>query len=193
MDVYATISRLISSVIEMENCRSQKARVDYVRSIIVSLGCGYVYQDDEHFELFVMLIRPFGWEVDYFSIVPNRINRRTMECQAHLANGKLEVFSWVKAASGRVDTDHCKLMKKMRTAIVPDILHFKRDAICCVECGSVESLQVDHVNPFREISADYIRLKGCEVDDEWVSGWILYHKSHASLQILCASCNYRKH
>ena len=177
----------------MENCRSQKARIEYVRGIITSLGCGYIHQDDEHFELFITLASKYEWDIEYFSIVPNRINYRTFECQAHLMDGEIKVFSWVKSASGRIDTEHCKLMKTMRAAIVPDILHFKRDAICCVECGSVEFLQADHVKPFRDISSEYIKLEGCEVDETWLSGWISYHKSHAALQILCATCNYRKH
>ena len=177
----------------MENLRSQKARIEYVRSIITSLGCGYIYQHDEHFELFMTLASKYDWEIEYFSIVPNRINQRTMECQAHLSDGEFKVFSWVKAASGRVDTDHCKLMKTMRSAVVPDILEFKRDAICCNECGSVDSLQADHVNPFRDISAEYIKLCGSEVDEAWLSGWVSHHKSNAALQILCAVCNYRKH
>lgn len=174
--------------------RTKKDKLAYVKNIIYKIGCSYIKEDHEYFELFKELVKNKNYDnIFYFSIVPNRINTKTYECQVHLENGEIKVFSWNKCILDRKETDHHKIRNIMRTAIVPDILSFKRDAICCNECGSIECLHADHVEPFRDLANKFIEIYGDMVDEEWINNWKKYHKQNASLQILCASCNYKKH
>jgi len=133
------------------------------------------------------------FDICYFSIVPNRINTKTYECQVHFENGSIKVFSWNKCVMNRIETDHHKLRNIMRSAIVSDILSFKEKAICCNYCGNVEYLHADHIEPFRDLADKFILLNGNNSTEEWVNAWKIYHKQNATLQILCASCNYKKH
>jgi hypothetical protein len=177
----------------LERFRTKKDKHSYVKKIIYELGCGYIMPDDEYYDLFVELVTKKKWEVDYFSIVPNRINTKTYECQAHLIDGEIKVFSWNKCVMDRVETDYSKVRSSMRSAIVSDILKFKKSAIMCNLCGSVELLHADHVNPFRDLANNFICENGSIVNEGWLNSWVGYHKENAVLQILCASCNYKKH
>ena len=174
--------------------RTKKDKHSYVKKIIYSIGCGYVMPDDEFFLLFKELVSKKEWDVEYFSIVPNRINTKTYECQAHLLDGEIKVFSWNKCVLDRVETDYAKVRCNMRSAIVSDILRFKKETGgYCMNCGSEEHLHADHVEPFRNLADKFIVENGSIVNEEWLNDWTKFHKEHASLQILCASCNYRKH
>lgn len=174
--------------------RTKKDKLAFVKNIIYKIGCSYIKSDHEYFELFKEIVKNKNYDnIFYFSIVPNRINTKTYECQVHLENGDIKVFSWNKCILDRKETDHHKLRTIMRSAIVPDILSFKRDAICCNECGNVEYLHADHVEPFRDLANNFILENGCDATEEWINEWKKYHKQNASLQILCASCNYKKH
>lgn len=172
--------------------RTKKEKHSYMKSVVYSVGCGYVMPDDEYFSIFVELVSK-KWsrdEFEYFSVVPNRINTGTFECQVHLVDGEIKVFSWNKLVMDRVSTDYSKIRSSMRSAIVSDILKFKRDAVCCNICGSVEILHADHVNPFRDLANTFIADGGDIVD---MNEWVAYHKNNAVLQILCARCNFKKH
>ncbi len=174
--------------------RTKKDKHAFVKNIIYTIGCSCIKEDHEYFSLFKELVKNKNYDnIFYFSIVPNRINTKTYECQVHLENGDIKVFSWNKCILDRKDTDHHKLRKIMRSAIVSDILNFKRDAICCNECGNIEYLHADHVEPFRDLANKFIEINGGDATQEWINLWKIFHKENASLQILCASCNYRKH
>lgn len=77
-----------------------------------------------------------------------------------------------------------------REAIVPQILQFKQDSLLkCCNCSTLQSpFHVDHIYPFRDLLKDF-KKSGLESIDDW----ILYHKKYATLQILCQSCNLKKH
>ena len=174
--------------------KTQKDKIAFVKKIIYSIGCSYIKEDHEHFALFKQIISIKKYSnIYYFSIVPNRINTKTYECQVHFQDGSIKVFSWNKCILNRVETDHHKLRNIMRSAIVSDILSFKLNAICCHYCGNVEYLHADHIEPFRDLANKYILENGCDATEEWINSWKKYHKQNASLQILCASCNYKKH
>jgi len=174
--------------------RTKKDKHAFVKNIIYTIGCSYIKSDHEYFSLFVELVKNKNYDnIFYFSIVPNRINTKTYECQVHLENGEIKVFSWNKCILDRKETDHHKLRNIMRSAIVPDILNFKRDAICCNDCGNIEYLHADHIEPFRDLANNFILKNGSSVNEDWINLWKKFHKDNASLQILCASCNYKKH
>lgn len=173
--------------------KTKCGRLSFVKEVVYSLGCGYVHAGDEYFDMFVELVGDRFPDLCYFSIVPNRRNYGSFETQAHMHDGSISVFSWNKLALGRVDSNHKKLRDVMRSAVVSDILAFKRDAVCCVLCGSINNLQADHIEPFRDLANSYINLHGDDGGADWVSGWVSFHKQNASLQILCSKCNYRKH
>jgi hypothetical protein len=178
----------------LRSFKTKKDKHAFVKNIIYKNGCGYIKDDHEYFELFKELVENKNYSnIFYFSIVPNRINTKTYECQVHLEDGSIKVFSWTKCVSNRVETSHHKLRNTMRSAIVSDILSFKNNAICCNYCGNVEYLHADHIEPFRNLADNFISEHGSTATEEWVNAWKIYHKQNASLQILCASCNYKKH
>lgn len=178
---------------ELARFKTKKDRLAYVKNVIYDLGVCVVKSDHSQFDMFQTLVKDKYQNVEFFSIVPNRRNYSSLETQAHMLDGSINVFSWNKCALGRVDTDYHKLRQVLRSAIVPDILEFKRNADWCVLCGRTEFLQADHINPFRDIVTKYIEENGEDVGAEWISRFVTYHKEHAKLQILCSSCNYRKH
>jgi hypothetical protein len=188
----------------LRSFKTKKDKHAFVKNIIYKNGCGYIKDDHEYFELFKELVENKNYSnIFYFSIVPNRINTKTYECQVHLEDGSIKVFSWTKCVLNRVETSHHKLRNIMRSAIVSDILSFKNNAICCNYCGNVEYLHADHIEPFRDLADNFISEHGMgsapsdgvrsNATEEWVNAWKIYHKQNASLQILCASCNYKKH
>lgn len=166
---------------------TKKDKHAYVKSVIYKLKCGYIMPEDSDFSLFQELVSGRIENVIYFSIVPNRINTTSFECQAHLLSGDIKVFSWNKCVMNRVETDYSRTRSLMRSLIVSQILEFKKDAICCVSCGSVDYLQADHIKPFRDLCSEFLLL------GKDISCWRSYHKNNASLQILCAKCNFKKH
>lgn len=171
--------------------RTKKSKLEYVRDIIYRLDCGYVRYGDEYYSVFLELVGDKYSDIAYFSIVPNRRNFKSLETQCHLNDGSIHCFSWNKAINGNVDSEHKKIRDMMRSAIVPDILLFKRDAICCCYCGSTEYLQADHIDPFRDLAKQFIDIHG--VVGDWIVDWVKFHKDNARLQILCSGCNYKKH
>lgn len=76
----------------------------------------------------------------------------------------------------------------------------------CQACGALDRLQVDHVHPLSALVDAWIAGHGePEImhDDSVTMGnrfalqtaaddWAQYHSAHATLQILCVSCNARK-
>lgn len=178
---------------DLARFRTKKDRLAYVKKIIYDLGTCVIRSDHSQFNMFVELVKDKYQNVEFFSIVPNRRNYSSLETQAHMLDGTINVFSWNKCALDRKDTDHKKLRDVLRSAIVPDILEFKRDAICCMICGRTEYLHADHIDPFRDLVNKYIEDHGNNISNRWICGFVDYHKEHARLQILCASCNYKKH
>lgn len=177
----------------LNDIRTKAGKLAYVKKIIYDLGTGVIRPGDYAYDMFMDLVGDKYTHIDYFTIVPNRRNYSSLETQVHLLDGSINVFSWNKCAIGRVDTYHKKLRDIMRSVIVSDILSFKRDAVCCVLCGKTEFLQVDHINPFRDLANSFISLHGSETNPEWIRNWVMYHKHNANLQILCSGCNYKKH
>jgi len=178
----------------LQEIKTKKDKLIFVKNIIYKIGCSYIKQDHPYFSLFKEIVSIKQYDnISYFSIVPNRINTNTYECQVHLENGTIKVFSWIKCIRNCGETDHHKLRNIMRSAIVSDILNFKQNAIGCSYCSNIEYLQADHIEPFRDIADKYILIYGKIVNEDWIINWTKFHKQNASLQILCASCNYKKH
>ena len=176
--------------------KTKKGKLAYTKNVVYGNGCGYITKEHEHFPFFTQLIeyKKYPLEISYFSIVPNRINRASLETQVHFIDGSISVFSWNKSATGGIISDSERLTNLMRKTIVPDILEFKRGAVCCVTCGETEYLQADHIEPFRDLARDYKNRNGdYNGSCEWLENWGRYHKTRARLQILCAGCNYAKH
>jgi hypothetical protein len=99
----------------------------------------------------------------------------------------------------------------MRNEIENQIITFKSNAEqVCVICSATENMHVDHDNPsFKYIMATFLNdnkpvpssfdkadsnlLYMKEEDAEYRTKWQAYHEEHALLQMLCMSCNLKKH
>lgn len=102
----------------------------------------------------------------------------------------------------------------MREAISDDIIEFRNTSVQeCVYCLKQQvDFHVDHdFPPFRTLKANFLskfsknlptEFDECEkyslkkfrkADKLFADEWKEYHKINAKLQILCASCNLKKH
>ena len=124
-------------------------------------------------------------------------------------------ISWKTAITGKLKGNKHKLMSAMRSSIDEQTYHCrKNNEKKCVLCSSSNQLHVDHILHFDEIAFDFINImetKGIpmpnifgdtndnthrkcflQTDNYFKNEWIDYHYKHASLRILCKSCNLKR-
>ena len=148
------------------------------------------------------------------------MNKRAMHGTIIRTDGTTTDFSWLHCCRNNITklTDNT-LSSAMRQTVKEDIMEFKREqqTMMCNICKNKELpysiYEVDHVKPsFKEISDNYIKLSSTEQipttfsrctkskanlfsdKDKWFEkGWKHYHRENANYQILCMSCNRKKH
>jgi len=121
-------------------------------------------------------------------------------------------ISWKCAITGKHKSNKIELMSAMRSSVDKQIFNFKNKSNCsCELCPNTEKLHVDHIIHFDEIVLNFINImKVKEVNipnsfgetddntnrrcflgtnDDFKNEWITYHLKHASLRILCQTCN----
>lgn len=94
-----------------------------------------------------------------------------------------------------------------RTSIHSQILEYRNmSEHVCEFCGSVDKLEVDHIDPqFIDIQMNFIELNTynpsefdetswhCKIfrkeDSDYENSWYKFHKKHAILRMLCKMCN----
>jgi hypothetical protein len=121
-------------------------------------------------------------------------------------------ISWKIAVSGRLKSYKKVLMSAMRSSIDNQIYVFRAsNEKKCVLCGNTEKLHVDHIIHFDEIALNYIESKNriipnsfgetndgtyrkcfLEQDSDFKNEWVNYHYKHATLRILCQTCNLKR-
>ena len=175
--------------------RTKQDCLRFTKNLIYSLDCCYIHQSHESFNYFKFLISRneiVVENIDYFSIVPNKIKHGSLETQIHYSSGQIERFSWNKCALIKKNSSHYLERHTMRKYIINDIIKFKNKMILngtlkCVLCLSIEEPHVDHKKPFRELAEEYLSFNSN------LDGWVKYHNDESVLQILCKTCNLKKH
>ena len=135
-----------------------------------------------------------------------------METYVKRNDGTDEVFSWTYCCEFKQRSNTHDLVDAMRESVESFIMAFRieQEPKCCL-CGTTHaSFHVDHVEPFRNLIATFLKDKTyvpntflsknltfqrqfMPSDDAFKEEWIAFHNSKCTLQILCAKCNLHKH
>jgi hypothetical protein len=125
----------------------------------------------------------------------------------HKSDGSDDTISWVSCVKGRVNPVGKKLNWAMREAVEDQIREFRagQRGVPCEMCETYEDLTVDHIKKFKEIKDEFLALRtdhpndfgknslSQEIfraeDEEYKRAWQEYHRSKATLRILCKACN----
>ena len=162
--------------------------------------------------------KKIGVGIDYFYIIPNPINQNYYQTMIKRLDKSIIDFSWVYCCKFKVRSITEDLTAAMREAIKEETIAYKKNQIIlqCNICKSDNELygdyQVDHdFPPFRDIKNNFLNLtpsiipqtfSSCnkyyttifnDKDKEFKNEWIDYHNKNCSFQILCRSCNLKKH
>ena len=167
--------------------------------------------NDPDFEFFQRLIenhpenfRKFGLGVRGFEVRENLLNRGALGTYADVVGHGLVDFSWLVCCGTERP---CSLCSAMRMSVRRTLAEFRKHAApACVLCAASGTLHVDHAQPtFRELAADFIAVNRPptefesdpdlhmavfrSADKEYASRWRRYHDEHATLRMLCVTCN----
>jgi len=113
----------------------------------------------------------------------------------------IEGISWVCCATGRGKTNNELLGMAMRYAIEHQINDYRKANHRCILCDNTERLEVDHIVMFKDLVKDFNKNREIPTkfkydnnrttfeDMKYCNEWIEYHKTHATLRMLCYECH----
>jgi len=142
----------------------------------------------------------------------NTLNKKALEIIIINTDGSETDISWRCAITSEKKTNKHELMSAMRSSVEDQIFQFKKNNVNkCVLCHNSDNLHVDHIIFFDELAfnfIDYIKDKHIQIPDtfgdtnddshrrcfletnnNFKNEWVNYHKKHATLRILCQTCN----
>lgn len=154
-------------------------------------------------------------------IVHDKLNKKALKTLIINNGGKDIDISWKCAITGKHKSKKYDLTSALRSSIDTQIYQFRKEHIndYCQICGSTERLEVDHddtknstfaelklnfinyikkntdieiPNKFGELNDDTHRRDFLKKDTAFKDKWLKYHKEHASLRILCRTCNIHR-
>lgn len=156
--------------------------------------------------------------IDYFFIEPNPFNKKYYQTMIKRLDGSETDFSWKNCCEFKKRTTEFYLTRAMRAAIKDYVIQFKRKQtkLICNFCKNENELygnyHVDHSEPsFKTLKNNFLQLtkkqlptsfEDCKVynlsvfkdeDKDFENEWVEYHNKYCNYQILCRSCNLRKH
>ena len=201
--------------------KTKDAAKKYTRSIVNSLGTGVIKNDHESYNFFMDLIQNHserdektGVGIDFFEFVIHPVYQN-LSGLIHRVDGTIIDFSWVHCCEFKPRDPIINFTSALRMAIYPQTRKFKQwnslvCSICDIDDLSPDQYQVDHVKPFSLLKQEFMSQMSYPMpilfDDDPVMNsaifkkedslleleWVQYHHTHATLQILCKSCNLKK-
>lgn len=196
---------------------TKKALEDHTRKLLTQLGpCHSVKERDSVAFNFLKELaqrHPRASEKlrDFqdFKIRQNPVNVKGLELHVVRSGMETEDISWHICISGKERGVQQDLNSAMRSAISDQITLFKQTSDCstCTLCRTSidrQTCHVDHVRTFKDLATEF--LKGCPLEaptsfvqegtflffkqgGEFEEAWKAYHQQHATLRILCPTCN----
>jgi 5-methylcytosine-specific restriction endonuclease McrA len=187
---------------------NKKQTTEYIQKTIASLSvCKSVKKADPRFYAFLLELfksHPNPERAEFITDI--EIKRNAMFHQLELGVWKgatFEEISWKKCLGHNPN----RLLSAMRYEITSQILAFGFQAEqVCVECGRLDCLVVDHIEPFSLLVKEFKSI--CPIPTVFTDGignqsafhkeepfaaeWSAYHKRRATLQMLCSPCNAKK-
>lgn len=205
----------VTQPIDIESFKTKKSLREYTKNAINEIGvCSSL--KNKNLMLYNFLLDLFSRHPGYpdkvvnmidIIIVRNKMNPAFYELQLHRMDNTYEDISWRTCVDGkRKDA----LTAAMRMSISDQIIHFKKsNELCCEFCKcrdrSSKEFHVDHIITFKDIQKQFLKLYplipgsfakndyniSCfrSEDAEYERLWQDYHRSNATLRILCAKCN----
>lgn len=148
-------------------------------------------------------------------IVCDTLNKKALKILILKNDGTNIDISWRCAITGKPKSKKFELMSAMRSSIYSQIYKFRieHNNDCCELCGNTTQLDVDHddtknsafdelvfnflkknndieiPDKFEEVNDNTHRRKFLEKNNVFKDKWIEYHNKHASLRMLCHTCN----
>jgi len=191
---------------------TKKQLEQYIKHIISTIGRCSSLLHSEHYPFFLELLQRHPRYPEKFqnmidiSIQPNIITPQYLELRLINTDGTTDDISWKQCVSGKPRNP---FHSALRVAVDDQILSFRQSqSMICAICNIVDANEyhVDHVMHFEQIKYDFLQINQStpptvfqntrdnrkaftEDDKEYENQWKLYHKTHATLRILCRSCN----
>lgn len=203
--------------------KTKKACEEYTRQVINRLGCCKVSNGHSEYAFLCDLLKNHpgydikaGPGIDYFFIRPNITRPTTYQTMIRRIDGTETDFSWRYCCEFRVRPTSHHLNLAMRSAIREDIVNFrnKQTKMQCKLCNTEDANEyhIDHnMPPFRDLKSDFLRETKTPIpnifdelnpisltifkkeDEKFEMEWKEYHNMHCNLQVLCSTCNMKKH
>jgi hypothetical protein len=146
-------------------------------------------------------------EIKKYALTRKVIGYSDFQIVMKLNDNTSDSISWVKSCNKQDNPVGQKLRWAMRLAIRPQILEFKTQnkKTSCELCNTTKELSVDHIIKFRTLCTDFVDMhqeypnlfdrnkfaqevfRKC--DAVYEQKWLDYHKTNATLRILCVTCN----
>jgi hypothetical protein len=153
--------------------------------------------------------------LDDIAVKKTKLNKSALQTVVYLRTDsarrrrKALTISWHNAIDEKVPSSTHSLESAMRSAVDRQIKHFRKGVAdkSCVLCGATEILEVDHVHEFAKLKAEFLKTTKHEVpakfsykrqtfrkqflkeDKPFQYNWARFHKTRASLRLLCKPCN----
>lgn len=195
------------------------ATIEYIRGLINTIGlCDSVKgKDPMLFDQLHAVLQQHPDSEEKLSgmtdirVVSNKF-KNGKEVYIVKANGDMVDMSWRLCASGKPKTLKAELLSALRYSIEDQIQEFK-GGVCIDRCTACNRLtcgshHIDHVTHFAKLVQDFhgstelrrpttfidaedgSNRRDFRLDDkEYADAWKAYHKQHATLRVLCKSCN----
>jgi hypothetical protein len=195
---------------------SKRRLEEYVRALLKSIGvCTSVRANNiEHYNFLIDLFRRHPrYPEKIYGITDISITSNIMRPQYLTTNivrdSGVEDISWVNCVTGS-GTDSFK--SALRVAVTDQIITFRNSQqLICNTCGRTDEgeYHVDHIIHFEHLVCEFIqhttltqpalfdsgpdnRKQFRHNDKEYEDAWKTFHASHATLRILCRSCNLKR-
>lgn len=152
--------------------------------------------------------------LDDIAVKKTKLNKNALQTVVFLRTDSAKrrkglTISWRNAIDKKVPSATQGLESAMRSAVARQIKHFRNGVAVkvCELCGATDALEVDHVHEFAKLKVEFLKTTKHEVptnfsykrrtfrrrflkeDKTFQYAWARFHKTRASLRLLCKPCN----
>jgi hypothetical protein len=196
-----------------EDFETTKELLEYVRSLIVKCTSLKKYRPTVYLFFYKLFQRhpekerKRTTEIVDIAIEPHK--KKGLVIRIVFNDGTSDTISYVSCVKQRVSRFSKKLREAYRAAISDQIESFiQENRGPCELCGSTKDRTVDHITHFAELVHEFKKMnlteptslgkndaqQNCfkEEDVDYKNKWVEYHKKHATLRILCNTCNIKR-
>ena len=199
--------------------KTKKKATDYVRDLIyrIKVTDSVKGKGNSYYEQLLEIARLHPESavklrnISDFFITRNRLNVRALQLNVKRLDGTVTDISWTCCIKGE-PSDMTNLYAAFRHVVQDQTMEFRtlvhENATCELCSTHAHKFHVDHVVHFQQLVADFLttttlqvptqfaecddgthRHTFLEADDAIARAFSDYHRRHAELRVLCATCN----